>query len=77
MRSRRRYKLSAPVSAVRLEDQPGSSLRRPTSTLIEIPPDVVIELEGAVGPSGLVSILWAGAAFSVYYEDLQERAQLV
>jgi hypothetical protein len=76
-RSHARYKLSAPVSAVRLEDQPGSSLRKPTSTLIKIPPNVIIELEGAVAPSGLVSILWRGVAFSIFYEDLKERAQIV
>jgi hypothetical protein len=72
-----RYKLSAPISAVRLEEQPGSTLRKPTSTLIEIPQDVVVEMEGAVPPSGLVSILWAGQVFSVYYEDLQQKAQVL
>ena len=72
-----RYKLSAPVSAVRLEEQPGSSLRRPTSTLVEIPPNVIIELEGNVAPSGLVSVRWAGEIFSIFYEDLEGRSQIV
>jgi len=75
--SRRRYKLSSPVKAVRLEEQPGSSLRRPTSTLIEIPPDVIIELEGVVAPSGLVSVRWAGEVFSIFYEDLEGRSEIV
>jgi len=76
-RSSVRYKLSESVSAVKLEEHPGSTLRRPTTTLVEIPANVVVELEGLVAPSGLVNILWAGAAFSVFYEDLNEKADLM
>jgi hypothetical protein len=76
-RAHARYKLSAPISAVRLEEHPGSSLRTPTSILIQIPADVIVEMEGPVAPSGLVSILWAGEAFSVYYEDLEENAHIL
>jgi hypothetical protein len=76
-RSRVRYRLSGPLRAVRLEEHPGSSLRKPTSTLVEIPADVIVEQEGAVAPSGLVNILWGGDAFSVFYEDLQEKSHPV
>ncbi len=76
-RSPVRYKLSEPLTAVRLELHPGSSLRDPTEKLIKIPPDVVIELEGIVSSSGLVNVLWNGDAFSVFYEDLQEKAHRV
>jgi hypothetical protein len=76
-RSSLRYKLSQPVSAVRLEEHPGSTLRRPTTTLVTIPANVTVELEGLVAPSGLVNILWAGVAFSVFYEDLKENATVV
>jgi len=76
-RVRARYKLSTPVKAVRLEDHPGSSLRNPTSTLVEIPADVIVEMEGAVAPSGLVSVLWGSVAFSVFYEDLLAGADVL
>jgi hypothetical protein len=73
-----RYKLSAPVHAVKLAEHPGSSLRNPTEELVDIPADVVVELETRVASrSGLVNVLWDGQAFSVYYEDLQEKAQMV
>ena len=72
-----RYKLSKPVRAVKLEEHPGSSLRSPTGTLVEIPADAIIELEGAAAPSGLSNILWNGEAFSVFYEDLKENGQIV
>lgn len=75
--SRVRYRLSESVSAVKLEDQPGSSLRNPTETLVEIPPNVIVEQEGAVASSGLVNVLWNGDAFSVFYEDLKEKAQVI
>jgi hypothetical protein len=74
---RARYKLSVPVKAVKLEEHPGSSLRNPTSTLIEIPPNVIVEMEGAVAPSGLVSVLWGSIAFSVFYEDLLAGAHML
>ena len=76
-RVRARYKLTVPIKAVRLEDHPGSSLRNPTSTLIEIPPNVIVEMEGAVEPSGLVSVLWGDLPFSVFYEDLLAGAHVV
>jgi hypothetical protein len=76
-RSTVRYKLSGPVNAVKLEEHPGSSLRNPTTTLVQIPANVIVELEGSVAASGLVNILWNGAAFSVFYEDLKEKAQVL
>ncbi len=73
-----RYKTSAPIHAVKLAEHPGSSLRNPTEELIDIPADAVVELETHVAPgAGLVTVLWNGEAFSVYYEDLQEKAQIV
>lgn len=72
-----RYRLSGPVNAVKLEEHPGSTLRNPTSTLVEIPANVIVELEGAVAASGLVNILWNGDAFSVFYEDLKDKAQVL
>jgi hypothetical protein len=30
-----------------------------------------------VAPSGLVNVLWDGVAFSVFYEDLREKAQIL
>jgi len=72
-----RYKISIPLPAVKLEDHPGSRLRNPTNTLVEIPVDAVLEVEGGVGQSGLINVLWDGAAFSVFYEDLKEKALLL
>jgi hypothetical protein len=72
-----RYKLLQSLNAVKLTDHPGSSLRSPTSTLIEIPQGALVELEGAVGPSGLVNIIWDGTAFSVFHEDLTEKAEMI
>ena len=72
-----RYKLSAPLQAVKLEEHPGSSLRDPTGTLVQIPADVIIEVEGGVARSGLVNVLWNAEAFSVFYEDLEEKASIV
>lgn len=71
-----RYKVSVPLQAVKLEDHPGSTLRDPTGTLVEIPAEVILEMEGAVR-SGLANVLWNGDAFSVFYEDLQEKAEIV
>jgi hypothetical protein len=76
-RSTVRYKLSGPVNAVKLEEHPGSSLRNPTNMLVEIPANGIVELEGSVAASGLVTILWNGGAFSVFYEDLKEKAQVL
>ena len=73
----RRFKLSSPVSAVKLEEHPGSSLRRPTEILVEIPVDAVVELEGVVAPSGLISVFWNGDVFSVFYEDFEKNTRMV
>lgn len=65
-----RFTLSEPLSAVKLKEHPGSTLRSPTETLIHIPSGSSIELEGAVSKSGLVNIRWNGEIFSVFYDDL-------
>jgi hypothetical protein len=70
-----RYKLHRPVNAVKLEEHPGSTLRSPTGTLVEIPADMIVEQEGSVAASGLINILWGGDAYSVFYEDLKDKAQ--
>jgi|HubBroStandDraft_4_1064222.scaffolds.fasta_scaffold1393480_2 hypothetical protein len=70
-----RVKLSAPVSAVKLEERPGSRLRNPTEILIEIPAQAIVEVEGLVSRSGLVTILWNGEAFSAYYEDFEKNTR--
>ena len=70
-----RYRLSKPLQAVKLAEHPGSSLRDPTATLIQIPAEVIVEFYGVVLQSGLVNILWNGEVFSVFNEDLQERAE--
>jgi hypothetical protein len=75
--SRVRCKLSQPVTAVELQEHPGSSLKSPTDMVVRIPPDAVIELEGAVAPSGLINVVWDGHAFSVFYEDLKTSGQLM
>jgi hypothetical protein len=72
-----RYKVSEPLQAVKLAEHPGSTLRDPTGTLIQIPAEVIIEIEGSVTQSGLINILWNGEVFSVFNEDLQERAEPV
>jgi hypothetical protein len=65
-----RFTLSEPVSAVKLKEHPGSTLRSPTETLIQIPTGATIELDGAVSRSGLVNIRWNGEIFSVFYDDV-------
>lgn len=72
-----RYRVSKPLQAVKLAEHPGSSLRDPTGTLIQIPAEVIVEIEGGVMQSGLVNILWNGEVFSVFNEDLQEKAEPV
>jgi hypothetical protein len=72
-----RYKVSLPLQAVKLEAHPGSSLRDPTTVLIDIPADSIIESEGPVAGSGLINVLWNGNAFSVFYEDLREKAEIL
>ncbi len=69
------YKVSVPLQAVKLETHPGSSLRDPTTVLIEIPAGSIIESEGQAAGSGLINVLWNGDAFSVFYEDLREKAE--
>jgi hypothetical protein len=69
-----RYKVSKPLQAVKLAEHPGSSLRDPTGTLVQIPAEVIVEIEGGVAESGLVNIHWNGEVFSVFNEDLQEKA---
>src|SRR5580693_2836253 len=73
-RSPIRYKVSKPLQAVKLAEHPGSSLRDPTGTLVQIPAEVIVEIEGGVTQSGLINILWNGEVFSVFNEDLQEKA---
>jgi hypothetical protein len=72
-----RYRVSKPLQAVKLAEHPGSTLRDPTATLIQIPAEVIVEIEGGVMQSGLVNILWNGEVFSVFHEDLQEKAEPV
>lgn len=69
-----RYKIRKPLQAVKLAEHPGSSLRDPTGTLVQIPAEVVVEIEGGVAESGLVNVVWNGEVFSVFHEDLQEKA---
>jgi hypothetical protein len=69
-----RYKVRKPLQAVKLAEHPGSSLRDPTGTLVQIPAEVVVELEGSVGESGLINVVWDGEVFSVFNEDLLEKA---
>ncbi len=69
-----RYKVSQPLQAVKLAEHPGSSLRDPTGTLVQIPAEMIIEIEGHVAESGLVNVVWNGEVFSVFHEDLQEKA---
>jgi len=72
-----RYKLFKPLQAVKLAEHPGSSLRDPTGTLVQIPAEGIIELEGSVAESGLINVVWKGEVFSVFNEDLQEKASPV
>ena len=69
-----RYKVRKPLQAVKLAEHPGSTLRDPTGTLVQIPAEMVVEIEGGVAESGLVNVLWNGDVFSVFHEDLEEKA---
>ncbi len=69
-----RYKVLKPLQAVKMAEHPGSTLRDPTGTLVQIPAEVIVELEGSAAPSGLINVLWNGEVFSVFHEDLQEKA---
>jgi hypothetical protein len=72
-----RYQLFKPVRAVKLQDHPGSSLRTPTGTLLEIPVNAIVELEGGASTAGLSTILWNSDPFSVFYEDLKENGNIL
>jgi hypothetical protein len=69
-----RYKVFKPLHAVKMAEHPGSTLRDPTGTLVQIPAEVIVELEGSAAQSGLINIIWNGEVFSVFNEDLQEKA---
>ena len=68
-----RYRLSAPLSGVKLKDHPGSSLRSPTEALVSIPAGAIVELEGTVAKSGLVNVIWNGEVFSVFFDDISQN----
>ena len=70
-----RINLLRPVRAVKLQEHPGSTLRNPTETLVEIPAGAILDIEAPAGPSGLCNILWKGDAYSVFYEELEENMQ--
>jgi len=72
-----RYKVALTIHVVKLEARPGSSLPDPTGTLVEIPVDATIEAEGQAGRSGLINVLWNGEVFSVFNEDLEEKAHII
>ena len=72
-----RVRISKPVRAVKLQAHPGSTLRNPTETLIEIPADVVVILESAAAPSGLCNIIWGNDAYSVLYDELTENGHFL
>jgi len=72
-----RYRITRPLSAVKLEDQPGSRLRKPTATMVELATGVIVEAEGSRQPSGLITVLVGADAFSVFFDDPQERAEVV
>ncbi len=71
------YRLSTPVRAVRLVEHPGSSLRSPTETLIEIPAESVIETEGPASSSGLINVIWNGNPYSVFFDDLRDCGEVI
>jgi hypothetical protein len=71
------FQLCRPVSAVKLKEHPGSSLRSPTEILVDLPVDAIVELEGSVARSGLANVLWNGDVFSVFFEDVETNARRV
>jgi hypothetical protein len=73
--TRRRFKLSHSIKAVKLADHPGSTLRTPTEILLEIPVDAIVEVEGFVSRSGLINVFWNGDAFSVFHEDFENNTR--
>lgn len=76
-KSTTRYRLVKPVTAVKLAEHPGSSLRTPTQTLVKIPAAAVLEAEGSPAASGLINIIFNGEAFAVFFEDLHENGEVV
>lgn len=70
-----RYRISLPIHAVKLAERPGSTLPDPTETLIKIPAGEVIQLDGRSSASGLMTVLWNGDRYSVFFADLQEKAE--
>jgi len=76
VKQRIQWKVSRPLAAVKLEEHPGSSLPDPTNSLIEIPTGTLIEVEGSAGGSGLINVFWNGDAFSVFHDDLVEKARI-
>ena len=60
-----------------MEPHPGSSLRDPTSEIVEIPARAVVETEGRPSSSGLINVLWNGVAFSVLDEDLRAKGSVI
>lgn len=76
-KSTTRYRLLKPVTAVKLAEHPGSSLRSPTQTLVKIPAASVLEAEGSAAASGLINVFFNGEAFSVFFEDLRENGEVV
>lgn len=70
--NRRRFRVSIPISAVKMVEHPGSTLRSPTEIMLQIPVDAVVEVEGRASRSGLVNVLWNGDAFSVFHGDLEK-----
>ena len=60
-----------------MEPHPGSTLRDPTSELIEIPAQAVIETEGRPSSSGLINVLWNGIAFSVLDDELRAKGTVI
>ena len=72
-----RYRITHAITAVKLAEHPGSSLRDPTGILVKIPADTMVELDGAVSPSGLVTVLWDQGAYAVFYEDLTGMGRVI
>ena len=72
-----RYRLLKPVRAVMMIEHPGSSLRSPTETLVEIPANAVVQTEGTAAKSGLINVLWNRDAYSVFFGDLEENGELI
>lgn len=69
------YTLHAPLSAVKVFAEPtGETMQHPV--LSPIPDGSTVQFEGDIVLSGMVMILWQGSRFSVFWDDLIERATL-